>query len=333
MRLIGEAILAIVVALMLPSICLWLSGSSLAAWGVLFFAAFGSYDAFLETLVYAIPLCVIGSGLAVAFRGGVFNIGGDGQLIAGSIAAVALAPWLAALGFSGLLLFLLTGFVGGGAVGALVGWLRARFNANEIIVTIMLNYVAIQALAWVVRGPLQESMRFVPRSFPIGAALQLPYLMVGSRLHAGIWIALAAPLIAAALMRTSFGFKLAVLGDNPNAARYAGFPSQRLVVGAMLFSGACAGLAGAVEISALHHRLQDGFAEGYGVVGIAVALMARLSPLLVPFTAIVFAAFLAGSGALQRQLNVPFPIAWVIEGSVILAFIALRSIRRVQWTG
>jgi general nucleoside transport system permease protein len=327
MKSVNEAAVTVVGALMVPNICLWLAGSGAAAWIVLFSSTLGSYSGFLEVAVYAIPLCLIGSGLSIAFRGGIINIGADGQLIAGAIAAVAVAPWLAPFGKFGLPVFLLAGFLGGGALGALIGWLRGRFGANEIIVTIMINYIAIQALAWVVRGPLQEPMHIFPRSYTIDPVLHLPMLLPGSRLHAGVWLALAAVLAVSILYRTRFGFKLGVLGDNLAAAYYAGFPVERLVVWAMLISGGCAGLAGAVEIAAFNYRLYDNFAQGYGLAAIAVALMAGRSPLLIPITAILFGVFLAGSGALQHQLGVPFPIAWVIEGAVILAFLATRSMR------
>lgn len=325
MTLNREAAAAVLAALLVPNICLWLAGAGPSAWFVLVASTLGNWQGFLEVLVYAIPLCLLGVGLTLPFRGGIFNIGADGQLIFGAIAAIALAPRLAGLGRLGLLIFLAAGVAGGGAVGALVGWLRARFRANEIIVTIMLNYVAVQALAWSIRGPLQERLRMLPRSDTIPSNLDLPSIVPGSRLHAGAWIAIAATIVAALLLRSRFGFKLAVYGDNPDAAKYAGYDTQWLTIGAMLFSGGCAGLAGAIEIAALHHRLEDAFVAGYGLAAIAVALMAGLSPSAVPLTAILFGVFLAGSGALQQQLGIPFPIAWIIEGSVILAFLAARK--------
>jgi general nucleoside transport system permease protein len=327
MRTTYQAGLAVIVALLVPNICLWLSGADGSAWMVLWSSTLGSLTGFLDVLVYAIPLCLIGSGLYVSFRAGIINIGGDGQLIAGAISAVALAPWAAQLGHAGLVVFLLVGFLGGGALGAFTGWLRSRFSANEIIVTIMMNYVAVQALAWSIRGPLQESTKVFPRSDQIDPVLQLAVLIPGSRVHSGMLLALGVAVLTYVLFRTRFGFQLAVLGDNPSAASYAGFPLGRLTVWAMLISGGCAGLAGAVEIAALHHRLYDNFAQGYGLAAIAVALMAGRSPLLIPVTAIVFGVFLAGAGALQRQLNVPFPIAWVIEGAVVLALLATRASR------
>jgi ABC-type uncharacterized transport system permease subunit len=318
-----HARLALIVlgALVVPSVFLLLAGKDVtASWAALVRYTLGTWPGFSEVLVAATPLTLIGVGLAVAFRAGAFNIGADGQLIAGAVLAVALAPLAQHLG---IVAFLVIGFIGGALLGALVGWLRARFGANEIIVTIMLNYVAIQLLAWVIRGPLQEPMRLFPRSAVIPESLHLPVMADETRLHIGLLIAvLAAVLTHVVFTRTAFGYRLAVVGANPDAARYAGMREGRLITWAMLLSGGLAGLAGAIEIAGIHHRLEDNFAEGYGLIGIAVALMARLQPLLVPLAAVFFAVFLVGAGALQRELAVPFPIVWIFAGTIVLAVLA-----------
>jgi ABC-type uncharacterized transport system permease subunit len=172
-------------------------------------------------------------------------------------------------------------------------------------------------------------MRFMPNSFAIPAALELPLLIADSRVHAGLVVALAAALILFVVLRhTSFGFRLAVIGENRDAARFAGIADRRVIVLAMLVSGGLAGIAGAVEIAGLHHKLQDDFAGGYGLASIAVALMARLSPLGIPFAALLFGVFYVGAGALQRQAGIPFPIVWIIEGVVILAFLGYGALGR-----
>jgi ABC-type uncharacterized transport system permease subunit len=326
---LGAVIL--VAALAIPGLAVLLAGKSpFAAFSAMIFYTLGTPNGFAEVVVRAIPLTLMGLGVAVAFRAGIFNIGGDGQLIVGAIAAVALSPWLGLLPAPfGLAAFLAVGFAAGGLLGALVGWLRARFEANEIIVTIMLNYVALQLLAWAIRGPLQERMHFMPNSFPIAAALELPLLIAGSRVHAGLVVALAAALILFVVLRyTSFGFKLAVVGENREAAPFAGIADRRVIVLAMLVSGGLAGLAGAVEIAGLHHKLQDDFAGGYGLASIAVALMARLSPIFIPFASLLFGVFYVGAGALQRQAGIPFPIVWIIEGVVILGFLGYGALAR-----
>lgn len=326
-RMIRAFVFAALAAIAVPTGFLWLAGKpALSTWWALLAYTLGTWIGFSDVLVHAIPLALVGVGVAVAFRAGIFNVGGDGQLICGAVLAVALAPLLENLGWPALLLFLLAGCVGGGAVGGIVGWLRARFGANEIIVTIMMNYVALQLLTWVIRGPLQDPLRVFPRSYAIGSALQLPIIGTGTRLHGGLVLAiLAAVLMQIVMRRSAFGFRLAVLGENPTAAPYAGIDIGRTTVAAMAISGAFAGLAGAVEIAGVHQRLQDNFAAGFGLEAIAVALMAQLHPIAIPATAVLFGIFFVGSGALQRQMSVPFPLVWIIEGVVILAFLAFGA--------
>ena len=281
---------------------------------------------FSEVLVHAIPLTLLGLGTAIALKAGLFNIGGDGQLTCGALLAVAVSPTLSGFGGIGLLVFLALGCAGGGLLGGLIGALRAQFGASEIIVTIMLNYVCVQLASFAVRGPLQEPMHIFPRSFAIPSDCILPILIEGTRLHAGAVIAVAASIVMAIVMyRTSLGFRIAVLGASPGAALYAGFHAKALTIGTMAISGALAGLAGAVQIAGIHHKIEDNFAEGFGLAGIAVALIARLNPLAVPFAAILFGVFFAGSGSLQRQLGVPFPLVYIIEATAIFAVVLLPA--------
>lgn len=330
------AVLIVAAAFAVPSFFVLLAGKDpLATWATLIGYALGTWVGFAEVLVHAIPLTLIGLGVAIAFRAGIFNVGADGQLIVGAIVAAALAPAVAlAPAPLGLVAFLCAGFVAGGALGALVGWLRARFGANEIIVTIMLIYVAVQLLAWVVRGPMQEPMKVFPRSPTLPEVLHLPILVADSRVHAGLSIAIAlAILVGVILKHTSLGYRIALVGESAGAAVYAGIRDRAVIVGAMFLSGGFAGLAGAVEIAAIHHKLEDGFAEGFGLTAIAVALLARLNPFAVPLAALLFGVFQVGSGALQRELAIPFPIVWIIAGTVIFAFLALGALarRRVAW--
>lgn len=276
----------------------------------------------MEALLRTIPLTIMGLGIALAFRARIFNIGMDGQLIAGSVLAVALAPLLPANPV-GMLLFLLAGFVGGAFWGGIAGVIRARFGGNEIIATIMLNYVAIQLLSWLVRGPMQEKMRIIPRTDAIDGALRLPLLFDGTRIHLGLLVALLATIVVAvALARSRFGFRVDVVGANEFAARYAGM-DPRLVAGLVLvLSGALAGLAGTVEVAGVYGRLQEGFAPGFGIAAIAVALVARLNPVWVPLSAFLFSLLYVGLGALARNGVVPAPLINIIEGVIILVFLA-----------
>jgi simple sugar transport system permease protein len=333
--MIRAFVIALLATIAVPSAFLVLAGKApLATWSALLSYTLGTWVGFTDVLIHAIPLTLIGVGVTVAFRAEIFNVGSDGQLICGAVLAVALSPLLQGFGWFALLLFLCAGFVGGGVIGGLVGWLRARFGANEIIVTIMMNYVALQLLTWVIRGPLQDPMRIFPRSFALAPDMQLAIIAGGTQLHAGLIVAVVvAAVMQIAISRTGFGFRLAVLGESLGAASYAGINVARVTTGAMTLSGALAGLAGAVEIAGVHHRLQDNFAGGFGLEAIAVALMARLHPIMIPFTAVLFGIFFVGSSALQRQMSVPFPLVWIIEGVVILAYLgfvarAMRSAAR-----
>ncbi len=300
-----------------------------AAYVAMLSYALGTKNGFTEVVVRAIPLTLTGLGVAVAFRAKLFNVGADGQIMIGGITAVALvtlAPglpvWLVPVVFLGV------GFVGGGLYGGIAGWLRARYNANEIIVTIMLNYIALQILAWVVRGPLQEGMKIFPRSDAIPDAAVLGVIVADSRVHGGLVLALAATAIIYLMMRhTVFGYQLRVVGANPVAARFGGVNDRFAIMVAMALSGALAGLAGASEVAGIHQRLQDDFAPGFGVAAIAVALLARLNPLAVPLAALLFGVLHVGSGVLQRESGIPIPIVWIVEGVVILAFLVFDYLR------
>lgn len=277
---------------------------------------------FLEAVLRTIPLTILGLGIALAFKARIFNIGMDGQLIAGSVLAMAIAP-LVPLNAFGLVLLLAAGIVGGAVWGGIAGIIKGRFGGNEIIATIMLNYVALQILSWLVRGPMQEAMRIIPRSDPLDAALRLPVLFEATRIHAGLVIALLAVIgVAILAQRSRYGFKLAVVGANAHAARYAGIDPRWIAGSVLTLSGALAGLAGAVEITGVYGRLQEGFAPGFGITAIAVALVARLNPLWVPVSALGFSLIYAGLGTLARNGVVPFPIINILEGAIIFMFLA-----------
>jgi len=302
-----------------PVLVLWrmLEGSLLSAAGL------------SDAVTRSIPLCLVGLGIAVAFRANVFNIGADGQLLAGAAAGATLAPVLAGLPVPlGLALMLAGGMAGGAIWGGIAGVLRARFAVNEIIATIMLNYIALQALGWLLRGPLQEPTGIFPRSARLAAELRLPVLIEGTRISAALLLALIAVFALWVLIaRSRHGYELTVAGRNAEAARYGGIRPGAVTVWAMLLSGGFAGLAGVGELAGVHGRIQEGFGAGFGITGIAVALLARLNPLWVPVSAFGFSTLYVGSAAVARSTAVPFPLVHVVEAVVILAFLAL-TVRR-----
>jgi general nucleoside transport system permease protein len=293
----------------------------------------GSWYAFTSaTLVRSIPLALSGCAVAIAFRAGVFNIGAEGQLLVGAAAATAVALSLPSLGFAALLLALLAGAVGGAAWAGVAAGLRARFGVLEVISTIMLNFVALYAVSYLVRGPLQEPTHAYPQSTSLGEGVRLALVPGAGRLHFGIVIALATVVIAGwALRHTAAGFRLIVVGESPSAAASAGLVAvERVSAGAFMVSGALAGLAGAVEVQGVTFALYENISPGYGYTAIAVALLAGLDPWRVGLSAMLFAALEAGAGAMQRDAGVPSTIVAVVEAMLILAVVALQAVRRRQ---
>ena len=299
--------------------------------------AFGSLDAFASgTLVRAVPLILIALGFALALRGGMLNIGAEGQFLAGATAAawlgVHLAGWpaIAALPATWLVAF---------AAGLL--WvvvpvvLRVRYGVLEVISTLLLNFVAEALVSFMVQGPLQERTGIYPQSDPIAEAARLP-LFPGTRLHLGIVVALA---IAAGLWfffaRTLGGFRLLAAGSGPRAAALIGrIDVTRTAAAALLVSGGLAGLAGAMEVGGVSYALYPNLSPGYGFTAIAVALLARLHPPAIVAAGLFFGALETGAGAMQRDAGIPAVIVYVVEAVVILALLlADARTRKVRGLG
>ena len=299
----------------------------------LWYGSMGSWYAFTSaTLVRAIPLMLTGTAIAVAFRAGVFNIGAEGQLLAGAASATAIA--LAASLARGaaplvVVLALLGAAVAGAAWAGIAAVLRTRFGVLEVISTIMLNFVALYGVSYLVRGPLQEPTRVYPQSPTIADALHLPRIAGAGRLHIGLLIAIGLTVLAGWFFRhTAVGFRLVAVGENPAAAASAGrIDVARTTTLAFMTSGALAGLAGGVEVLGITFALYENISPGYGYTAIAVALLAGLDPWRVTVTALLFGALEAGAGAMQRDAGVPSSVVSVIEALLILAIVAGQALR------
>ena len=290
-----------------------------------------SYAIASATLVRATPLIIAGLAVALAFQAGILNIGAEGQLIAGAAVAAAVGvAWGSTLGRGAILPMLVGGAILGALWAGIAAELRRRFGVLEVISTIMLNFVALHVVSWLVRGPLQEPSHIYPQTADLPAAARLPRLWAGTRLHAGSVLAAGLALSLWWWLRaTAAGFRLRAAGMNPFAARSAGLvDTGRVTTAAFLASGALAGLAGAVEVSGVTYALYENLSPGYGYTAIAVALLARLRPLLVILTGLLFGALEAGAGAMQRDADVPIVLVSVVEALLILGVLAADRVWR-----
>jgi simple sugar transport system permease protein len=328
--------------------------------------AFGTENATAETLVKAIPILFVAIGICVAFRGGVINIGGEGQMIAGALAGVTTALALAdAPGLVIIIVSLLAGFLAGALYGGLAGFLKAYFNVNEILSTIMLNQIAVQMMNYLLNGPLldptEAGLNHIPKTARIIRDAQLPNLsivlpdglaaLVGlenvelfarTRLHFGLLIAVILAFVMYVLLwRTTIGYRIRAVGQNERASRYAGINVRRQTVLAMLLAGGMAGLAGVVQVLGLQYRLQTdgsptGFTANAGFNGIVAALFGGLNPIGAIPASVFFGGLLVGAQKMQRDLAVPAALITAINGLIVVFvvssqyFMRRRARRRVM---
>ena len=288
---------------------------------------------FSITLVRAVPLVLTGLAVAAAFRAGIWNIGAEGQLYAGAVAAAWVGLSLGGPGWVHLPTLLLVSAAAGAGWAGLAAVLKLRLGVGEVISTLLLNFVAIHLASWSVHGPLQEARGVFPQTDPIAASARLPLLVPGTRLHAGFLLALLLAVGLWILFRfTAVGFRLRALGASPEAARVAGrIHARRLGWGTFLLSGGLAGLAGGVEVAGVTHALYEGLSPGHGYTAIAVALLAGLHPLGVVVSGAFFGALEGGASAMQRVAAVP--AAWVRGMEALLILSVLGGAVVVQRLG
>jgi ABC-type uncharacterized transport system permease subunit len=297
----------------------------LAALAALWQGAFGSWDAIASaTLVRATPLIILGLAFALGNQAGGLNIGMEGQFAVGALLAAwagthlgGMTPPLA------IAVTLAAGCIGGAIWMLLPVVLRLRFGVTEVISTLLLNFVAAAAVSYAVTGPLQEPSRVYPQSAPIAVAARLPRLIAGQRLHLGIVLAVGiGALLFLLLRKTRWGFEIRASGAGPLAARISGgIRVSRVLAVALLWSGALAGLGGAIEVSGVSYALYQNLSPGYGFTAIAVALLGRLSPAGVVLSGLLFGALEAGAGAMQRDAAIPAVAVQVVEAVVILTMV------------
>ncbi len=371
-------LISVVAALLIGAVILiLLDVNPLEAYQAMFVGAFGSKNGLADTLVKATPLLLVALGIVIAFRASVINIGAEGQLIMGALLTTFLGVQLGEVmpGWIVIIICLIAGTLMGGLWGAIPGYLKARLGVNEILSTIMMNQIAIQIGFYLLRGPMIDPAEIeagtnIPHSARLPKPTDLPrftdiakwfgltesatdleltgftkeiygLLVEPTRLHSGFLIAVVvAILVYIFLWRTTIGYRIRAVGLNPHASRYAGINVPNYVVLSLALSGAFAGLAGAVEILGLHHRMFEPLAvsAGYGFSGIVAALFGKLHPLGAIPASILFGGLLVGGDKMQRAMQVPQVLVLTILGLVVLFVVSSegwsqrRARRRVSTT-
>ncbi len=319
---------SVLVGLMMISVVFLIAGvNPIYAIAKIFSGSFGSFYGFKETITKAIPLILIGAGLTLAFRAKFWNIGAEGQLLMGAI----FSTW-AGLTFGDTLpsfvivpLMFLAGFIGGALWGIIPAVLKIKFAINEVISTLMLNYICAEFLTMLIVGPWKGSARFgfpgtdnLPESAVLG-------LLPGSRIHyATLMLAvMCAVILTITIYKTRFGYEARVVGDNPDAGKYAGINFLKTTLILMAISGGLAGLAGVGEVAGIHHYLgyPASVSSGYGFTAIIVAWLAKLNPLYAIVSGIFFAGILVGGDAIQISLGLPAATVEIVNGILLICLI------------
>jgi general nucleoside transport system permease protein len=295
----------------------------LDAYARLFLTPFSTGFDLEQTAIKAAPLVLTGLAVALAFRARFWNIGAEGQLYAGAMAAAFVGTQGALPASSLWPLMLLGGALAGAAWALLPAILRTRFKVDDVVTTLLLNFILLYGMAALLDGPWKNPQSAYPTSPPIREDAQFPILPGMSQLHLGILVALAAvPVVWFVLNRTVFGFAIKAVGENAAAAAYAGLRPGRVILATAALSGALAGLAGVGEVGGVHYQVMTDLSPGYGYTGIVIAMLARLSPLAVLPAAIFYAVVITGAEGMSRATGVPVFLADVIQGVSLLTMLA-----------
>ncbi|HVS46353.1 MAG TPA: ABC transporter permease [Verrucomicrobiae bacterium] len=319
---------AFILVIVLMSLAMIVAGASpVDGFYALIHGTLGGWPEVAETLTQTTFLLLPALGICLAFRAGLFNIGAEGQLLIGGLLAGAIGAHLFAPAIVAIPIVLIASMIGGGIWGGIAGWMKARFGANEIIATLMLNFVAMSLANYLVGGPLKSPLATGAETAPLHPNTWLPILLPGTRLSIALLVALAiAVVLQFVFTRTVFGYEVRAIGEAPEAARRNKVNIKRLTWLSLAVSGAIAGLGGGTIVTGELHRFNTELSPGYGFTAIAVALVADLNPLWVCVSAFGFGILEAGAPALQLKANVPKDAIHVIEGLIILVLAARRYI-------
>lgn len=342
-------LITLVLAIVASSVLLIIfNANPITAFNAMWQGAFGSENSTAETLVKATPIMFVGIGITIAFRGGVINIGGEGQMIMGAVVGTAITLAIGeSLGVLVIPLALCAGFLAGGIYGGIAGFLKAYYDVNEILSTIMMNQIAVQLMNYLLNGPMldpnTEGVNNIAKTERIADIAELPRLSLDvgtlqlfdrTRLHAGFLLALLLALVIYILLwKTTIGYRIRAVGLSPQAARYAGIHVGRNMTFAMFLAGGCAGLAGVVQVLALGYRLQTdgspvGFTANAGFNGIVAALFGGLNPLGTIFSSIFFGGLLVGANGMQRAVGVPAAMITAINGLIVIFIVSSQIFTR-----
>jgi ABC-type uncharacterized transport system permease subunit len=324
---------AVAAAIALFGVFVAFAGASpLQAWQILFKGAFGDWYSWQNTLQRAAPLMLTALCVALPARAGMIIIGGEGALVLGGLACAALAHSVPVSGWAGTVAVCAAGALAGAAWIALAAWLRQWRGVNETISSLLLAYVAIGIFKHLVEGPLRDpSSLNKPSTFALDPSLLIGGIG-GSDVHWGLVIGVLSCVAAAAWLRwTSSGFSVRVVGGNLRAAQLVGLPATRLLLLAAALGGACAGVAGAVEVAAVHTTANASLIAGYGYAGILVAFMARHEPLAIIPVSILFGGFGAAGSLLQRRLGLPDASVTVLQGIAFVMILASEALQGTDW--
>ncbi len=328
---------AILMALLVGSGLILLAGvSPISAYYELFKGAFFDYWGLAGTLVKTSPILLAGLAVILPLRAGLLNIGVEGQIYMGGLFSAMAALLLPEMPIPlHIIICVLAGAFGGGFWGLIPGYLKAYYGMNEVILTILMNFIAINIVSYVAGGPMMQEGAPYPYSEEIREGLWLPWIMPGTDAHAGVVIGVCLAVIMYFVLRfTTVGFALDTIGKNATAAQYAGIPVKPYIVGVMFVAGALGGLAGTFEVLGLKYRLYHHFSPGYGFDGIIVAFLATLNPILAPLSAFFLSGLKAGALVMQRAVGLESTVIEAIQGLVII-FVAASlgfKFQAAKWT-
>jgi ABC-type uncharacterized transport system permease subunit len=330
LRSIYKAAISILLALVVTSVLFIITGANpLVAYYYMFYGAFGNTNFLIETLVRMSPILLVSLGLGIAFKCKVWNIGAEGQLYIGAFLGAETAIFLgnSPLALPASIVLAILGGMGWAAIPALM---KTQLGINEVITTFLMNFVAIDLVTWFVSYPFRSTTADFPQSATIPASAVLPILIPHTRFHLGIAIALLAalPLVYFLMAKTTFGYKLRVVGENPEAAKYGGINVKKTIFLALIISGALAGLAGLFEVEGIQFSVMTSLSPGYGYTGIAVALLGGNNPIGILLSSFFLAGIYNGSVNVSIQLGQPSGIVSFIQGVLIIFVLGSEYIMR-----